>query len=248
MHLFFKSLWFGLLVAVVVNAVVAAVSLSTALAHYNDAPLTDAQLPAPAPLFGLPFEGSPGPGSWLLSQPYGNTTSAYQNRRAFYGNGQGIHFGVDLAAPCGTPVSAIGDGTVVEVDGPHGSAPHNLVIDHGNGLHSLYGHLLERPTLEVGQRVKRGDVVALSGDSQFTCHSAPHLHLEIRDASHKRLFNPVLYIDADWEALALVGDDGVDFTYDLSQPRRWQRLGEQPDAALDGALLNDYPQVWPPAR
>lgn len=201
-----------------------------------------------APPFGLPFATPPGPDSWTLGQPYGNTTGAFRQRFTTYRNGQGIHFGVDFSAPCGTPVVAIGDGVVSEVDGPHGAAPHNLVIDHPNGFSSLYGHLLERPRLTPGQAVRRGEVVALTGDSFATCHASPHLHLEIRDHSHTRLYNPVLFIDTDWESLALLGTFGRAFQRDLAQPRRWQSLADQPAVVIGGALLNDYEETWPPDR
>src|SRR4051812_38827033 len=88
-----------------------------------------AQQPKP---FILPFNTPPGPDTWLLGQLYGNTTGAYANRRNFYAAGQGLHFGLDFSAPCGTPVVAIGDGVVLGADGPWGSAPHNLLIDHRN--------------------------------------------------------------------------------------------------------------------
>ena len=65
--------------------------------------------------FGLPFAEPPGPATWFLIQPYGNTVGAYYNRVTWYGNGQGLHFGVDFAAPCGTEVVAIGDGVVVKI-------------------------------------------------------------------------------------------------------------------------------------
>src|SRR5215212_9024741 len=62
--------------------------------------------------FGLPFGGSPSLAGWSVRQWYGNTRWAYRQRRAIYSAGQGIHFGVDLAAPCGFTVAAIGAGTV----------------------------------------------------------------------------------------------------------------------------------------
>ncbi|HEU4742450.1 MAG TPA: peptidoglycan DD-metalloendopeptidase family protein [Meiothermus sp.] len=221
-----------------------ALLLSGAIAHYAE-PLPDSKIAKPARQFGLPFATPPGPDTWLLGQPYGNTTGAYRRRDSDYRAGQGLHFGLDLSARCGTPVVAIGDGVVVEVDGPHGAPPHNLVIDHGGGLSSLYGHLLKRPSLKVGTRVKRGQVIALSGDSQFTCTSAPHLHLEIRDSSHQRFFNPILYLDADWDTLAL-GGAGRSFQRDLANPRRWQQLDDQPPARRGGALLNNFASTWPP--
>src|SRR5262245_9561895 len=106
-----------------------------------------AQEPTKKP-FILPFKDPPGPDTWLLGQTYGNTTGAYGNRREFYLAGQGLHFGIDLSAPCRTQVLAIGDGVVLGADGPWGSAPHNLLIDHRNGYWSLYGHLFEKPKLK----------------------------------------------------------------------------------------------------
>jgi murein DD-endopeptidase MepM/ murein hydrolase activator NlpD len=197
--------------------------------------------------FGLPFADPPGPSTWLLGQPYGNTTGAYRQRRSTYAAGQGVHFGVDFSAACGTPVVAVGDGVVSKVDAlNHGAAPHNLMIDHGNGFASFYGHLLERPNLTVGQTVARGQVVARVGDPDGTCTSRPHLHFEIRDeAEYRRLYNPVLFIEADWETLALAGPFGRGFERDLDDPRRWQFLDDQPEVSLWGPLLNDYPRPWP---
>lgn len=197
--------------------------------------------------FGLPFAEPPGPSTWLLIQPYGNTVSAYRQRRSLYDAGQGLHFGVDLAAGCGTPVVAISDGVVAKVDAfNHGALPHNLVIDHPNGYASLYGHLLERPKLQPGQPVTRGQVVALSGDPDVMCNSRPHLHLEIRDAErYTRAYNPVLFIDADWDALALAGSFGRGFARDLDNPRQWQFLDDQPEVRFWEPLLNDYLHPWP---
>ena len=84
----------------------------------------------PAPPFDLPFADPPGPDTWLLAQPYGNTVGAYFQRFTTYGASGGIHFGVDLAAPCGTVILAIADGVVFAVDDPFDSPPHNLMIDH----------------------------------------------------------------------------------------------------------------------
>lgn len=199
------------------------------------------------PPFGLPFAEGPGVETWLLTQAYGNTVFAYRERRSIYGAGQGLHFGLDMAAPCGTDVVAIGDGTVVGIDqSGHGAGPHNLMIDHPNGFASFYGHLVERPPLRLGQDVRRGEVIARTGDPDLTCTSRPHLHLEIRDApGHRIAFNPVGLIDADWDRIALVGGQSVGFEQDLSDPRRWQTLAGQPEVQFGGPLLNDYADVWP---
>lgn len=198
--------------------------------------------------FILPFKELPGPDTWLMAQPYGNTVGAYNQRDTTYSAGQGIHFGVDLSAPCGTELVAIADGVVFAVDNLNfGSLPHNLMIDHPDlGYASFYGHLLEPPQLRVGQQVKAGEVVALSGDPAETCYGRPHLHLEIRDLRHWRKYNPVLLIQADWDNLALMGSFNRDFERDLDDPRKWQHLDDQPEIVVGGPLLNEFARPWPP--
>lgn len=200
------------------------------------------------PPFGLPLEGLPGPSTWLLGQPYGNTEFAYRTRYSFYAAGQGLHFGVDLSAPCGTPVVAVGNGVVSEVDNLyHGAEPHNLMIDHPNGYASFYGHLLERPSLRPGDEVARGQFVARTGDPDGTCTSRPHLHLEIRNApSHTLAYNPIPLIEADWDAIAALGGQPLRFEQDLADPRRWQNLFDQPEVHFGQPLVNDYADAWPP--
>lgn len=194
--------------------------------------------------FGLPFAEPPGLSTWYLAQPFGNTAYAYFERRSIYGAGQGFHMGLDFAAACGTPVVAIGEGTVLSIDGRGGSLPHNLMIDHHNGYVSLYGHLLEKPGLTEGQPVAKGEVIAKSGDMYATCYSSPHLHLEIRDRGLNRLHNPATLIDADWNSLLLLGDSPV-FEVDLDTPRKWQSMEDQPTIQIGGPLLNDYAHAWP---
>ncbi|MCL5994480.1 MAG: M23 family metallopeptidase [Chloroflexi bacterium] len=179
-------------------------------------------------------------------QPYGNSTGAFVRRREWYAAGQGIHFGIDFSARCGTQVVAIGDGTVLKVDArENGSGPHNLLIAHPNGYVSLYGHLVERPTLSVGQAVKRGDPVGLTGDPDLTCTSRPHLHLEIRNSGLGTAFNAHNLIDADWDALQLVGSFGRGFQRNLDDPRKWQSVYDQPDIRFDGPFINEFRNTWP---
>ncbi|HRE29348.1 MAG TPA: M23 family metallopeptidase [Anaerolineales bacterium] len=197
--------------------------------------------------FGLPFDTAPGPSTWLLGQLYGNTTGAYRTRVIWYGAGQGLHFGLDFPARCGTPVVAIGDGVVVGVDElARGAGPHNLLIRHGDSYVSLYGHLFERPNLAWGQVVTRGQVIGVTGDPDLTCTSRPHLHLEIRSINYGIAYNPVNLIDADWDSLMLAAPFGRGFARDLTDPRRWQYAEDQPDVQFGGPLLNDYDQPWPP--
>jgi murein DD-endopeptidase MepM/ murein hydrolase activator NlpD len=205
---------------------------------------SDAQQP-----FTLPFKEPPGLDTWLLGQTYGNTVGAYFQRSTTYGASQGIHFGIDFSAPCGTELIAMADGVVLAVDAlTYGSAPHNLLIDHPElGYTVLYGHLLERVVLQPGQKVRAGDVVALTGDPAETCFGRPHLHLEVRDSRNRaRKYNPVLLIQADWDNLSLIGPFSRAFERDLDDPRKWQHLDDQPEAVSGGPLLNEFANPWPP--
>ena len=219
--------------------------VSPAIAQRGTTPQDVPAIPVERP-FQLPFLEPPGPDTWLPAQPYGNTTGAYRQRFTTYGLSGGIHFGVDLSAPCGTEVAAIADGIVFAVDGPFGSPPHNLMIDHPQlGYASMYGHLLQPPDLRPGQRVSQGEIVALTGDSRETCYDRPHLHLEIRDLNHVRKFNPATLIEANWDNLNLIGNSGRDFARDLTEPRKWQVLYDQPEARTGGPIINDFDYPWP---
>mgnify|MGYP001136100205 CR=1 FL=1 len=214
-----------------------ALLLATALAS-GAAPVR-----AAAPVFSAPLAGPPGPGSWFVAQWYGNTVWSRDNP---YPAGQGLHFGIDFNTPCGTTVLAIGDGTVFAVDGPYGSAPHNVVIEHGDGIFSLYGHLLARSTLAPGQPVRTGDPIAVSGDPAGRCDLDPHLHLEIRRNMMRETTNPVPFLRIDWQrATAGIRRNGTTFVRDLDNPDRWMLITDQPDVVFGGPRLNEYRRGWP---
>jgi murein DD-endopeptidase MepM/ murein hydrolase activator NlpD len=203
---------------------------------------------AATPPFSLPFSGSPGPSTWYVAQWYGPTVWSYRNFQDIYRQGQGIHFGIDFAAPCGTPVHAIGDGVIFAVDGPYGASPHNVVVNHEDGYLSLYGHLLRRSNLQLGQHVSRGDVIGVSGDPVTSnCDQASHLHLEIRRAGMSTAVNPVPLIDADWRQLTIgAGTEGTRFELFYDEPGRWMTNIEQPDTQFGGPSLNQQGAAWPP--
>ncbi len=200
------------------------------------------------PPFSLPFTDPPGPTTWLYDQHYGNSTQAFNYGNVWYLYGQGLHFGLDLEAPCGTPVHAIADGVVVVVDATgFGSGPHNLVLDHpGTGYTSLYGHLLDLPALSRGEEVKRGQQIGLSGDPDGTCGSRPHLHLEIRSTGFQTAYNPLPFFDVNWDMLASIGPYNNNFQQDLDTPHRWMKLEDQPPIEFSGNILNNYLHPWPP--
>ncbi len=87
----------------------------------------------------------------------------------------GDHPGIDIAIPSGSYVRAAGGGEVIEAaqDPVYGLF---VLIDHGNGVWTRYGHAVYL-AVERGQSVKRGEVIALSGSTGRS--TAPHLHFEI---------------------------------------------------------------------
>lgn len=87
-----------------------------------------------------------------------------------------FHRGQDYAAQCGTNVFAAASGTVTFSGWhPYGGG-NRVVIDHGNGLETTYNHL-SSSSVQVGQKVSRGDVVALSGTTGAS--TGCHLHFEV---------------------------------------------------------------------
>ena len=86
------------------------------------------------------------------------------------------HTGMDLAVPTGTPIRAALSGTVT-VSQYNSSYGYYVVIDHGDGLSTLYGHN-SRLLAQVGQTVAAGDIVAMSGSTGRS--TGPHLHFEVR--------------------------------------------------------------------
>ena len=125
----------------------------------------------------VPFIGADGFCSPIGENWRNVVTSEFGYRRdPFTGERRG-HTGMDLAVPTGTSVRAALPGTVTVSTYNQGGYGYYVMIDHGNGLSTLYGHnsqLLAR----VGQTVEVGDVIALSGSTGRS--TGPHLHFEVR--------------------------------------------------------------------
>ncbi len=87
------------------------------------------------------------------------------------------HQGVDYTIPEGSRVFATADGWVKEVSSKSSTAGQTVVIDHGNGFETSYSHL-GKINVSRGQSVRRGDIIALSGNTGLSL--SPHLHYEVR--------------------------------------------------------------------
>jgi murein DD-endopeptidase MepM/ murein hydrolase activator NlpD len=96
--------------------------------------------------------------------------------RVFNGKAQSTHYGLDFRVPSGTPVTAMNDGTVL-LARPLYFEGNFVVLDHGQGLLTLYLHLSEFKVKE-GDQVKHGQVIGLSGGTGRA--TGPHLHVAVR--------------------------------------------------------------------
>jgi len=87
-----------------------------------------------------------------------------------------FHYGIDIAAPTGSPIHAAGSGYVLH-SGWLGGYGNCIIIDHGGGVSTVYGHC-SRLMVKAGQNVRRGHVIAAVGSTGLA--TGPHLHFEIR--------------------------------------------------------------------
>ncbi|HRH37838.1 MAG TPA: M23 family metallopeptidase [Flavobacteriales bacterium] len=89
---------------------------------------------------------------------------------------QKFHAGMDFTCKQGTPIHATGDGRVIYAEyGTNGYGMH-VIVDHGFGYQTLYAHM-SKLQARVGQRVKRGEVLGLVGNTGLSV--GPHLHYEV---------------------------------------------------------------------
>jgi murein DD-endopeptidase MepM/ murein hydrolase activator NlpD len=103
-------------------------------------------------------------------------SDVFGTQRVFNGKTQSSHLGLDFRVPSGTPVAAMNDGTVL-LARPLYFEGNCVVIDHGQGLLTIYMHLSQFKVKE-GDDVKRGQQVGLSGGTGRA--TGPHLHVAVR--------------------------------------------------------------------
>ncbi len=114
-----------------------------------------------------------------------------------------LHTGMDFTAPVGTEIYATGNGTVVKVEKDGRGYGNNVIINHGYGYQTLYGHM-SKFSVRPGQKVKRGDLIGSVGNTGTS--TGPHLHYEV----HKN-GNPV---------------NPVNFYYNDLSPEEYARMLE----------------------
>jgi murein DD-endopeptidase MepM/ murein hydrolase activator NlpD len=118
----------------------------------------------------------------------GRVTSSFGEREDPF-NGEGaFHSGIDIATSYGSAVHAPAEGVVVSAGFGSGYG-REVVIDHGHGVTTIYGHL-SGFSVVAGEHVTRGQVIAYVGDSGRS--TGPHLHYEVR--IHDQPVNPHKYL------------------------------------------------------
>lgn len=122
----------------------------------------------------------------------GWVTSDFGSRLDPYTSERVMHAGLDIAGPHGKEVVAPSDGTVVFA-GLEGGYGNVLVIDHGYGIKTRFGHL-SAIKVKAGERVKRGDIIAAMGNTGRS--TGPHLHYEVRVNGIAQ--NPRKFILDEW--------------------------------------------------
>jgi murein DD-endopeptidase MepM/ murein hydrolase activator NlpD len=134
-------------------------------------------------------------GVWLTHWN-GQTMARFADHRFYFYKGQRVddkfHLGVDLASLTNAPVLASNNGKVIFADrlGIYGLA---VVIDHGQGLSSVYGHL-SKIEVTPGQDVKKGQAIGLTGDTGLA--GGDHLHFSVM--LQGIFVNPVEWWDRHW--------------------------------------------------
>lgn len=111
----------------------------------------------------------PLPDSTKITSSFGWKTHPKFNKKK-------LHTGTDIAANSGTSIVAAAKGTVI-LSEEHGGYGNTIIIDHGDGIVTLYGHCSEL-VAEKDQKVKAGDEIAKVGNTGMS--TGPHLHFEIR--------------------------------------------------------------------
>jgi len=126
------------------------------------------------------------PVGWPLE---GHITSGYGTRSHPVYDEERLHSGVDISVPYGSEVKVTADGVVALADHAGGGGIV-VIVEHGHGFRTAYAHN-SKTLVTVGQHVKRGDVIALSGSTGVS--TGPHLHYEVwKSGKH---VNPSEYLE-----------------------------------------------------
>ncbi len=173
-------------------------SMARELATPVGTPLSVGSSLTRVPGVDTPFDASAAPSLWPVMGPI--TSGFGQREDPVLGTGEGeFHKGIDIGAPQGTPIHATAAGVVLTAAMGNGYG-REVVIDHGSGIKTLYGHM-SGFNVVAGQSVVAGQVIGYVGHSGRT--TGNHVHYEVR--IHDIAVNPHKYLR---ETVASLGGGG----------------------------------------
>lgn len=103
-----------------------------------------------------------------------------------------MHYGVDFTSPTGTDIYCTGNGVVSKVSRSRRGFGNHVIVDHGFGYETVYGHMSEI-NVKLGQKVNRGDILGKVGNTGTS--TAPHLHYEVHKNGNR--INPINFFYND---------------------------------------------------
>lgn len=159
----------------------------TTLATNSDTPL--------ASLAELPQDDQPSETTPSIYPTFGRISDGWGLRVHPIRNEIEFHQGIDISNQTGTPIYATAAGTVITTDYDTGYGKR-IIIRHGSGYETLYGHLYSYQ-VRVGDTVSKGQIIGLMGNTGIS--TGPHLHYEVRTVDGK--VNPASYLNRIDDAL-----------------------------------------------
>ncbi len=115
------------------------------------------------------------PTTGTITQPFGPTSLTLEPAYDGYAH---FHLGIDIANAQGTPIAAAAAGTVIFAGWSDVGYGNMVEIDHGNGLVTLYGHMMTTPSVTVGQKVFQGQLIGYMGTTGNS--TGPHTHFAVQ--------------------------------------------------------------------
>jgi murein DD-endopeptidase MepM/ murein hydrolase activator NlpD len=135
--------------------------------------------PKPEPKSANPVKSGTGRFVW----PVNGTITQYFSSR---------HNGLDIAIRAGTPIHAADSGKVIWSGWRTDGLGYCVMIDHLNGLTTVYGHMIRQPSVYVGQYVSRGQVIGNIGSTGRS--TGPHVHFMVKSGAGRNYRNPLVYL------------------------------------------------------
>lgn len=147
------------------------------------APVKPAPKPEPKPAPKPPAANTPRKGTGRMVWPVRGTITQYYSGR---------HNGLDIAVRAGTPIHAADAGKVIWSGWRTDGLGYCVMIDHGNGLTTIYGHMIKQPPVRVGQYVNQNQVIGYIGSTGRS--TGPHVHFMVKVGTGKNYRNPLGYL------------------------------------------------------